>query len=75
MKETELNEIVRSLLSLPKECEWAEFKLNYHGEEELGQNISALSNGACLQGKSYGYILYGIDDSSISVKGTTFRPK
>ena len=75
MKDPELNEIVKSLLSLPKECEWAEFKLNYHGEEELGQNISALSNGACLQRKPYGYILYGIDDASITVKGTTFRPK
>lgn len=75
MKDSELNEIVKSLLSLPKECEWAEFKLNFHGEEELGQNISALSNGACLQGKPYGYILYGINDISISVKGTTFRPK
>lgn len=75
MKDTELNEIVKSLLSLPKECEWAEFKLNFHGEEELGQNISALSNGACLQRKPYGYILYGIDDASITVKGTTFRPK
>lgn len=75
MNENEINEIIRTLLSLPKECEWAEFKLNFHGEEELGQNISALSNGACLQGKPYGYILYGIDDTSISVKGTTFRPK
>ena len=75
MEEKELNEIIRSLISLPKECEWAEFKLNFHGEEELGKNISALSNGACLQGKAYGYILYGIDDTSISVKGTTFRPK
>ncbi|MBR6083718.1 MAG: putative DNA binding domain-containing protein [Salinivirgaceae bacterium] len=75
MEEKELNEIIRSLISLPKECEWAEFKLNFHGEEELGKNISALSNGACLQGKPYGYILYGIDDASITIKGTTFRPK
>lgn len=75
MEQTELNEIIRNLLSLPKECEWAEFKLNFHGEEELGQNISALSNGACLQGKSLGYILYGVDDTTISIKGTTFHPK
>ena len=75
MEQTELNEIIRNLLSLPKECEWAEFKLNFHGEEELGQNISALSNGACLQGKSFGYILYGVDDTTISIKGTTFHPK
>lgn len=75
MDAIELNEIIKNLLSLPKECEWAEFKLNYHGEEELGQNISALSNGACLQGKQYGYILYGVDDASISIKGTMFQPK
>ena len=75
MNGNDINEIIRTLLSLPKECEWAEFKLNYHGEEELGENISALSNGACLQGKPFGYILYGIDDTTISIKGTTFHPK
>lgn len=60
---------------LPKECEWAEFKLNYHSKEEIGENISALSNGACLQHQPYGYLLFGVDDKSIEVKGTTFHPK
>ena len=70
-----IEQIIDSLLKLPKECEWAEFKLNYHSKEEIGENISALSNGACLQHQPYGYLLFGVDDKSIEVKGTTFHPK
>ena len=70
-----IEHIIDSLLKLPKECEWAEFKLNYHSKEEIGENISALSNGACLQHQPYGYLLFGVDDKNIDVKGTTFHPK
>ena len=70
-----IEQMIADLLKLPKECEGVEFKLNYHSDEEIGKNISALSNGACLQHIPYGFLLFGIDDDTLEVKGTSFRPK
>ena len=74
MTEQDLHKIIDRLLKLPKECEWAEFKLNFKSEEEIGKNISALNNGACLQNEQYGYLVFGIDDSTLLPAGTTFKP-
>lgn len=74
MTETELHKIIERLLKLPKECEWAEFKLNFKSEEEIGKYISALSNGACLQNEQFGYLVFGIDDKSLQVVGSSFKP-
>lgn len=75
MTERELNNIIDRLLKLPKECEWAEFKLNLKKEEEIGEYISALSNGALLQNEPYGYLVFGINDKTLQPEGTKFRPK
>jgi len=48
MDEQELRGLLDELRALPKETEWAEFKLNYSEPQEIGEYISALSNGACL---------------------------
>lgn len=74
MTEQDLHNIIERLLKLPKECEWAEFKLNFKNEEEIGKNISALSNGACLQNQQYGYLAFGINDVTLLPVGTTFKP-
>lgn len=71
----EIHKILDRILKLPKECEWVEFKLNFKREEDIGKYISALSNGACLQNEPFGYLVFGIDDKSLLVEGTTFRPK
>ena len=60
-----IEQIIDNLLKLPKECEWAEFKLNFHSKEEIGENISALSNGACIKKEPFGYLMFGIDDKTI----------
>jgi len=75
MTDREIHKIIDRLLTLPKECEWAEFKLNFKNEDEIGKYISALSNGACLQNEPFGYLVFGIDDKSLQVNGTNFRPK
>lgn len=75
MTEKEVHKVIERLLKLPKECEWVEFKLNLKSEDEIGKYISALSNGACLQDEPFGYLVYGIDDNSFQVVGTTFRPR
>lgn len=74
MNEAELHRTIDRLLKLPKECEWAEFKLNFKSEEEIGKYISALSNGACLQNEPFGYLAFGINDTTILPDGTNFRP-
>jgi ATP-dependent DNA helicase RecG len=81
MAEIELHKIINRLLKLPKESEWAEFKLNFKfekdnkSEEEIGRYISALSNGACLQNEPYGYLAFGINDKTLQPDGTSFQGK
>lgn len=80
MKDKEVHKLLDRLTKLPKECEWVEFKLNfkyekeYKSEEEVGKYFSALSNGACLQNESHGYLVFGISDIAIKAEGTSFRP-
>lgn len=67
--------LLTELVKQPHESEWVEFKLNYHSAEEIGQRISALSNGACIQGNRFGYLIFGVEDKTQIVKGTDFRAK
>lgn len=55
------------------ECEWIEFKENFHSAVEIGERISALSNGACLRNQPYGYLIFGIKDTLRIIVGTTFQ--
>ncbi len=66
---------IEELLRLPHETEWVEFKHNYCEPDRIGRDISALSNSACLHHQPAGYILWGIEDKTGNVKGTTFQPK
>jgi ATP-dependent DNA helicase RecG len=70
-----LQNLVREIVSLPKETEWVEFKHNKADPAEIGEYVSALSNSAALNGKPCAYGLWGIDDKSRQVVGTTFCPK
>jgi ATP-dependent DNA helicase RecG len=63
------------LLRLPAETEWVEFKHNNENPQEIGEYLSAISNGAALHGKRTGYLVWGIDDGTHAVLGTKFRPK
>lgn len=67
--------LVAELLKLPHETEWVEFKLNNSDPEEIGSYISALSNAAALNGKANGYLVWGVEDGTHSVKGTHFDPQ
>lgn len=57
-----------------KENRFLEFKSNHLEAKVLGEYISALSNGACLDHKDYGYIFFGVENDTWNVKGTTFDP-
>ena len=71
--DTYLHGLLAELCGLPKETEWVEFKKNkYTPEEMIGEYISALSNSAALSGKAYAYMIWGVDNESHDVVGTTF---
>lgn len=67
--------LVRELIALPRETEWLELKHNKDDPTEIGEYLSALANSAALLGKAWAYVLWGIDDDSHTVLGTTFDPK
>lgn len=75
MSDSQLLRLIRKLAELPKETEWVEFKMNRDDPQEIGEYISALSNSAALYGKRLGYVVWGIDDPSHEMLGTTFDPK
>ncbi len=75
MPEQELIELLHTLQKYPHESEWVEFKQNFHSAEEIGQDISALSNGVCIQNQPFGYMVFGIKDGTHEITGTTFHAK
>jgi len=66
--------LVYELRKLPKETEWVEFKLNDAEPEDIGEYVSALANSAALCGKASAYLIWGIEDGSHDLVGTTFLP-
>jgi ATP-dependent DNA helicase RecG len=72
---SDLKNLVENLVSLNKETEWLEVKHNNKHPHEIGEYISALANSAALLNRPNAYILWGIEDSSCRIIGTTFRPR
>lgn len=69
-----LDNIINELISFKYENEWFEFKENMKSDNEIGEYISALSNGAAYLGKDKGYLVWGINDSTHKIVGTDFNP-
>lgn len=67
--------LLSELVSLPREAEWVEFKHNNADPKMIGEYISALANSAALQGKQNAYVVWGIEDETHDICGTTFSPK
>lgn len=75
MTDTQLRKLLEELVKQPMESEWVEFKHNYHSDEEIGERLSALSNGASIHNQDYGYLVFGIQDATHKIVGTTFKAK
>jgi len=69
-----LKGIVIELCKLSNETPWVEFKHNNADPEEIGEYISALSNSAALLGKTHAYLVWGIEDQTHDIIGTSFIP-
>lgn len=66
--------LVHELRKLPQETGWVEFKRELADPQDIGEYISALSNSAVLSGKVAAYLVWGIDDASHDIVGTSFKP-
>ena len=67
-----LESIVKDLISHTHEEEWFEFKENWFEPHALGEYISALSNVAALLEREYSYLVWGVENNSHKVVGTSF---
>lgn len=65
-----LDKLIQELIKLEEETAWVEFKHNNYNPEMIGEDISALANGAALQEKRNAYMLWGIDDNTHEIVGT-----
>lgn len=74
MNSDELQALLNRLRAEPRETEWLEFKANRCEAQALGEYLSALANSACLFGKPRGLLIFGIEDGTHDVVGTTFDP-
>ncbi len=66
-----VKESIIEAIKMPHEVEWIEFKSNYWNPKEIGEYISALSNSAAIHGKSYGLLIWGVDNENHQIVGTT----
>ncbi len=66
--------MVRELTALPRETELVEFKVNNANPIEIGELISALANSAVLLGEPRAYVLWGVEDGTRRIVGTSFEP-
>lgn len=66
-----LDKLVRHLCTYPDETPWLEFKYNNYDPEMVGQDISALANGATLDEKSCAYFIWGVKDGTHEIVGTS----
>lgn len=74
MGEADEMELVYSLIGYPSETEWLEFKEGNSDPERIGKDISALANAAAYRGRDYAYKLWGVDDETRRLEGTSFDP-
>ena len=75
MNTADLTALLDRLRAEPRESEWLEFKANRHDPQAIGEYLSALANSACLLGKPRGYLVFGIEDGTHAVVGTSFDPQ
>lgn len=68
-----IQQIVNDLRAYDDEQEWFEFKENWFQPEILGEYVSALSNAAAFHYKKYAFFIWGINDITHEIVGTTFN--
>ncbi len=65
--------VVKKLVQYDTEREWFEFKMNLNNVQEIGEYISALSNSAAINRVGSGYLIWGVNDKTHMLEGTSFK--
>src|SRR6185295_9640746 len=75
MSKKQLEDKLKELLTLKAENEIVEFKgaKNTYDFKKLGKYFSALSNEANLKNVDEAWLVFGIEDKSHNIVGTTYR--
>ena len=68
-----IKQIVLDLCAYDDEQEWFEFKENWFQPEALGEYVSALSNAAAFHYKEYAFFVWGVNNETHEILGTTFN--
>ena len=66
--------LLDELRALSNETEWVEFKHNNADPKMVGECISALANSARLHSRDTGYMVWGVDNDTHAIVGTSFDP-
>lgn len=74
MEQQALLETLDRLCALPREAATVEFKSNLDQAEEIGQYLSALANSAALDAHDRAWLVWGVEDRTHRVTGTSFDP-
>jgi len=74
MRNEALHQLLEELIAHPIETQWIEFKMGAGSitNEQIGEYISSMSNGATISNQAFGYLVWGVDDDTHQVKGTNF---
>ena len=70
MIEAIIQEARNNMYELP----WIEFKENNSNPQRIGEYVSALSNTAALYNQEHAFLIWGINDVSHEIVGTSFDP-
>ncbi|RRS01086.1 transcriptional regulator [Aquabacterium soli] len=74
MDQSTLIALVDRLRAEPREGGTFEFKFNWDVPADIGQYLSALGNSAVLARHDQAWLVWGVDNVTHEVKGTTFDP-
>lgn len=64
--------LVLQLRQIDEEQPWLEFKENLSEPEKIGRTISALANGATLSDHENAYLVWGVNDATHDIVGSSF---
>lgn len=62
-----IEQLAMTLLDEREECQWLEFKSANFNPEMIGQDVSAIANGATLCDRQCGYMLWGVENETRSI--------
>ncbi|MCA9834842.1 MAG: putative DNA binding domain-containing protein [Thermomicrobiales bacterium] len=72
--EEKVGALITAALRNGRETPWFEFKKDITDPEQIAKTASAIANSAALHGMAYGAMIWGVEDTALSVIGTTFDP-